>query len=155
VVAGDRAEVPVREVSPSKANTFHGLACDSNQLVGLSDTYTTNTGGAHTLAEAVAPLADPGGGVSIQDQTQVGATAYLLRADGTAYSKVGLLVLDDNTWRVDSMESCSGDLPPHRKPGLARRAELRASLERLMASELRPWQPKTELTSPVDREEGH
>jgi hypothetical protein len=71
----------------------------------------TSTGGSPTPEAAASGLAKPGGDVVVQGQTEFRAAAYLLRSDGTAYSRLDLIVLQDGTWRVDGMESCSGEEP--------------------------------------------
>ena len=85
-----------------------GLTCETDErTLGTLD-YFPSGGGAPTPEAAARVLAKSGGDVVVQAKTRLRATAYLLRPNGTAYSQLGLVVLTDDTWRVDTMESCSG-----------------------------------------------
>ena len=77
---------------------------------GTLDSFT-NTGGASTPEAAAKDLAGSETDVLVAEQRAKRAVAYLLRPDGTAYSELGLVVLDDDTWRVETMDSCSGEEP--------------------------------------------
>jgi heptaprenylglyceryl phosphate synthase len=85
-----------------------GLTCETDQRTQGTLDFVTSAGGAPTPEAAARVLAEPGDDIVVQGQSHSSATAYLLRSDGTAYSQLGLIVLTDDTWRVDTMESCSG-----------------------------------------------
>ncbi len=95
----------------AESAVVHELTCDTEMRSAGTLDFFSSTGGAATAEAAARVLAKPGGDVVVKSQTESHATAYLLRADGTASSELGLVVLDDDTWIVETMESCSGESP--------------------------------------------
>jgi hypothetical protein len=50
--------------------------------------------------------------LSIAQERDTSAVAFVLRPDGTAYMRFGLLALADDTWHVEFVEACDpADLP--------------------------------------------
>lgn len=99
------------EATSFEPATLHGLACETNLLSHSTLDYLSSTGGAQNPEAAARLLAGPEPEVHVQEQPPKKAIAYLLRADGTAYSELRLIVLDDNTWSIETMQSCSGEAP--------------------------------------------
>ena len=82
---------------------------------GATLDFFDSTGGARTVEEAVRVLAGSRDKVVVQDRTRSGVSAYLLRPEGTPYSGLDVVELDDRTWRVGGMESCAGEEPLARR----------------------------------------
>jgi hypothetical protein len=96
------------------ATPIDGLTCPNElRSVGNPD-YASSTGGAPTAEEAARLLADPEDDVVIEAQDASTTTAYLLRPDETAHSRLDLVVLKDGTWRVEAIESCGDEGAPGR-----------------------------------------
>jgi len=111
---GGASENPSAVSAPSATRTVterrsvHGLTCRSEMRSdGILD-YISSAGGTETPQKAARVLARPQDDVVIRGRNPSGATAFLLRPNGTAHTRLGLVVLDDETWRVETVESCAG-----------------------------------------------
>jgi len=88
--------------------SVRGLTCRSDMRVDGTLDYISSTGGMETPQEAADALARTQDDVVIQSRSRSRATVFLLRPNGTAHTRLGVVVLDDGTWRVETVESCSG-----------------------------------------------
>ena len=98
------------EETSTELPEVHGLTCQNEMRGAGTFDFVPSTGGKETPDGAAKVLAK-GDDVVVEGQTKSRASAYLLRADGTAYSRLDLIVLSDGTWRIEGIESCSGEGP--------------------------------------------
>jgi hypothetical protein len=90
---------------------IRALTCSTHARSGATLDFFDDAGGAANPEAAARVMAEPSDGVSVQEQTDDVAVAYLLRPDETAYMRLGLVTLRDGTWRVEAVESCPGEGP--------------------------------------------
>ena len=80
--------------------TCHG----DRRVVGTLD-YVAGASGAPTLDDAVSSWVGTDD-FTVQDLASSRVDVFVLRADGTAHTRVQVSSRRDGTWRVESMESC-------------------------------------------------
>jgi hypothetical protein len=105
------AKVVKEDQASISSLTIERLTCENDMRSGGTLDYFASTGGAQTPEKAARAVARPAERIVIADETPSSAHAYVMRADGSAHTRLDLVVLSDGTWRVDGMESCSGEGP--------------------------------------------
>lgn len=103
---------------PSAQPVVAELTCEGNQRSqGIYDYFTdASAGNDATTPEDAARRWEPSGDdVVIADKAAGQAVVWLIRADGTAHTRLGLRRFDDGTWGVETSESCVDGLEPSRR----------------------------------------
>lgn len=110
-----------------EAPDVEALTCYSNQrAVGFY--YHASSGGGKESPEAAAQTWAKDDEVLVDESGDNGTVVWVLRPDGTAHTKLHLRNLADNTWIVESKESCVGRegglSKASQREGIQSRAEL-------------------------------
>lgn len=106
-------DTPAAQVS-NAAVAPTGVTCEGDKVVSIIDFFEIPDG-----AESPAEAARTWGGVD-GDPVALGddgVSAFVLRDDGTAHTKLSLIGDDGTGWAVGATESCSGEGPIARRTG--------------------------------------
>lgn len=103
-VPSSTARTPAEQVTTAAPTR---LTCPTGERVSGIYDYSTYSGGSATPEEAAQEFAK--GERIVIRETRAGTVGMVLRDDGTAYQQLDLVHLQDDTWRVDSYEACSGE----------------------------------------------
>jgi hypothetical protein len=104
----DRAQVVSRR---DAAGVPQGLTCSSGLRVQGFIDYSADARGADSPLVAAKRFA-AGDEIVLDETTDQGPAAWVLRPDGTARTRLGLRQSADGTWLVDDQESCGDGTGP-------------------------------------------
>lgn len=104
---------------PSAPPVVAELTCEGDQRShGIYDYFTdASAGNDASTPEDAARLWEPSDDdVVVAEKAAGQALVWLIRADGTAHTRLGVRRFDDGTWGVETSESCvGGGAPSHRR----------------------------------------